>query len=69
MPKGKRRKICLRTGKKPTHARRRKHWKASRRSSRGMGDIVDFTLDMAKVSVAAGVGLGMMNVASQIGKK
>jgi hypothetical protein len=34
-----------------------------------MGDIVDFTLDMAKVSVAAGVGLGMMNVASQIGKK
>lgn len=27
MPKGKRRKICKETGKKPTHKRKRKHWK------------------------------------------
>lgn len=30
MPKGKRREICLETGKKPTHPRKRKNWKESK---------------------------------------
>ena len=27
MPRGRRRKICKKTGKKPTWARKRKHWR------------------------------------------
>lgn len=54
MPKGKRRKVCKETGKKPTHKRRRKHWS-------NQASLVKFTTDTTKLAVTGLVGANLIS--------